>query len=200
MKTCIVCGIIIVGLWGCEGSNSPRRTYETLTFNVDSTRLEPTITDSVLKIEIASPKGWKAIDDAMLTQVVDRLGDTLTQGLEMAPRLVFVNDGIGAMCVVSGLEGVKGTPDETLLKTLDDAYSSRFPTARVQRAIFRKGAFRIHQLMVVASDFVLIKLICDTPEISVFEVDYVVPSDVYQQELRAIESSIGSLNLINHSP
>ena len=37
--------------------------------------------------------------------------------------------------------------------------------------------------MVGASDFVLIKLICDAPKNPVFEVDYVVPRDVYEAEL-----------------
>lgn len=60
-----------------------------------------------------------------------------------------------------------------------------------------KNAFRIHELMVIAADFVRIKLICDAPETLVFEVDYRVPSDVYQSELRAIESSIGSIRLIH---
>ena len=61
-----------------------------------------------------------------------------------------------------------------------------------------KDAFRIHQLMVSAADFVHIKLICDAPETLVFEVDYRVPRDVYPTEMRAIESSIGSIDLITH--
>lgn len=191
------CGIILWGLTGCENANPPD---ESLVFHVDKTRLEPAITDPTLNIEIAAPKGWKVIDDATLAQVIDQLGDTLTQGLQMTPRWVFLNEATRTMCVVSRLEGVKAAPDETLLQTLENAYRSQFPMGKVQRATFRKGAFRVHQLIVVASDFVLVKLICDALDSPVFEVDYVVPSDVYQQELRAIESSIGSLNLINHTP
>lgn len=191
------CGIILWGLIGCQ---NPNPSDESLVFHVDKTRLEPAITDSTLKIEIAAPKGWTVLDDATLAQVIDRLGDTLTQGLQMTPRWVFLNEETRAMCVVSRLEGVKATPDETLLQMLESAYRSQFPMGKVQRATFRKDAFRVHQLMVVATDFVLIKLICDSIESPVFGVDYVVTSDVYQQELRAIESSIGSLNLINHSP
>ena len=82
----LLCGIIIGSLVGCDPPNSQKRTYETLVFNVDQTRLEPAITDTTLKIEISAPKGWKAIDDAMLMEVIDRLGDKLTQGLQMVPR------------------------------------------------------------------------------------------------------------------
>ena len=196
----LLCGLTIGSLAGCDPPNSQKRTYETLVFNVDQTRLEPAITDTILKMEISAPKGWKAIDDAMLVQVIDGLGDKLTQGLQMVPRWVFVNEGSRTMCVVSRLEGVKVTPNETLLKTLEIAYHAQFPKATVQRAIFMKGAFRVHQLMVGTSDFVLIKLICNAPENPVFEVDYVVPRDVYETELRAIESSIGSINLITNSP
>ena len=196
----LLCGIIIGSLVGCDPPNSQKRTYETLVFNVDQTRLEPAITDTTLKIEISAPKGWKAINDAMLMEVIDRLGDKLTQGLQMMPRWVFMNEDSRAMCVVSRLESGKVPLNETLLQTLETAYRTQFPKATVQRAIFMKDAFRVHQLMVGTSDFVLVKLVCDAPENPVFEVDYVVPRDVYETELRAIESSIGSINLITNSP
>ena len=196
----LLCGIIISSLIGCDPPNSQKRTYETLVFNVDQTRLEPAITDTTLKIEMSAPKGWKAIDDAMLMEVIDRLGDKLTQGLQMMPRWVFMNEDSRAMCVVSRLESGKVPLNETLLQTLETAYRTQFPKATVQRAIFMKDAFRVYQLMVGASDFVLIKLMCNASENPVFEVDYVVPRDVYETELRAIESSIGSINLITNSP
>ena len=196
----LLCGIIIGSLVGCDPPNSQKHTYETLVFNVDQTYLEPAITDTTLKIKLSAPKDWKAIDDTMLVEVIDKLDDKLTQGLQMVPRWVFVNEGSQAMCVVSRLGGVKGPPDETLLQTLETAYRTQFPKATVQRAIFMKGTFRVHQLMVRTSDFVLVKLVCNAPENPVFEVDYVVPRDVYEMELRAIESSIGSINLITNSP
>ena len=196
----LLCGIIVGNLVGCDSPNSQKRTDETLVFNVDQTRLEPAITDTTLKLEISAPKGWKVIEDAMLVEVIDRLGDTLTQGLQMVPQWIFLNENSQAMCVVSRLEGGAVPPNDTLLKTLETAYRTQFPKATVQRAIFLKDAFRVHQLMVGTSDFILIKLICNAPESSVFEVDYVVPRDVYKTELRSIESSIGSITLITNSP
>jgi hypothetical protein len=196
----LLCGVIIGSMASCDPPNSQKRTYETLIFNIDQTRLEPAITDTTLKMEISAPKGWKAVDDSMLARVIGGLGDKLTQGIQIVPRWVFVNEDSRAMCVVSRLEGGIVAPDETLLETLETAYRTKFPKATVQRTIFMKGAFHVHQLMVGASEFVLIKLICDAPESHVFEVDYVVPKDVYETELRAIESSIGSINLITNSP
>ena len=194
----LLCGITIIGFGGCDPSNAKKQPYETLVFNVDETRLEPVVTDTALKIEIAAPKNWKQVDDSTLAQVVNTLESRLTaQDLQIVPRWIFLNEGSRAMCVVSKLNGVEIAPNETLLETLTTAYRNQFPNATVHQAIFMKDAFRIHQLMVIATDFVRIKLICDAPETLVFEVDYHVPRDVYQTELRAIESSIGSINLIN---
>ena len=182
----------------CDPPNSQKPTYETLVFNVDQTRLEPAITDATLKIEISAPKGWKSVGDSMMVRVIDGLGDKFTQGLQMVPRWVFVNEGSLAMCVVSSLEGVNGIPDEAALESLETAYHDEFPKATIQRTIFMKDAFRVHQLMVATSNFVLIKLICDAPESPVFEIDYFVPKDVYEAELRPIEPSIGSIRLITN--
>ena len=187
---------MISGFVGCDSPNTRKQPYETLTFNVDETLLEPVVTDTVLKIAIAAPKNWKQIDDSMLAQVVNKLEPQLTpQDLQIVPRWIFLNEGSRSMCVVSALNGVETAPDDTLLETLTTAYQNQFPKAKVHQTIFMKDAFRIHQLMVIATDFVRIKLICDAPETLVFEVDYRVPRDVYQTELRAIESSIGSMQL-----
>lgn len=132
----------------------------------------------------------------MLAQVINQLDTQPTPELQLLPRWIFFNEDSRSMCVVSELNGVDLTPDETLLKTLTIAYQNQFPNATVRQAIFMKDAFRIHQLMVIAADFVRIKLICDAPETLVFGVDYHIPRDVYETELRSIESSIGSINLI----
>lgn len=190
--------IVICGFVGCDSPNAQKQPYETLVFKVDETRLEPAITDTTLRIKIAAPKNWKKIDDSMLTQVINKL-DTqrITQELQLVPRWIFLNENSQTMCVVSEVNGVEIAPDGTLLKTLTTAYQNQFPKATVRQTVFMKDAFRIHQLMVITADFVIIKLICDAPETLVFEVDYRVPRDVYQSELRAIESSIGSINPIN---
>ena len=194
----LLCGILIGGSVGCDSFNTKKLPHETLVFNVDETRLEPAVTDTVLKITIAAPKNWKKIDDSMFAQVVNKLESQLTpQDLQMVPRWIFLNEDSRAMCVVSKLDGVETAPDETLLENLTTAYRNQFPNATVRQAIFMKDAFRIHQLMVIATDFVRIKLICDAPETLIFEVDYHIPRDVYQTELKAIESSIGSINLIH---
>ena len=192
----LLCSIVISGFIGCDSPNTPKQAYETLVFNVDETLLEPTVVDTTLRIKIASPKNWTKIDNSMRQQVINTLDTEPIQGLQIAPRWVFLNKGSGAMCVVSKLNSVEISPDETLLETLTIAYQNQFPNATVRQAIFMKDAFRIHQLMVIATDFVRIKLICDALETLVFEVDYHIPRDVYESELRAIESSIGSINLI----
>ena len=192
----LLCGIMMGSFVGCDSPNAQKQPYETLAFKVDETRLEPAITDTTLRIKIAAPKDWKKNNDSMLTQVVDKLNVQSIPELQIVPRWIFFSENSQAMCVVSELSGVEIAPDETLLKTLTTAYRNQFPKATVRQAVFMKDAFRIHQLMVIAADFVLIKLICDAPETLVFEVDYRVPRDVYQTELRAIESSIGSINPI----
>ena len=182
---------------GCESPNAQKQPYETLVFKVDETRLESTVTDTTLRIKMAAPKNWKKIDDSMLAQVINKLDTHLTDPeLQIVPRWIFLNENSMAMCIVSRLDSRSIAPDASLLKTLKTAYQNQFPKATVQHTVFMKDGFRIHQLMVIATDFVRIKLICDAPETLVFEVDYRVPRDVYQTELRAIESSIGSINLI----
>ena len=183
---------------GCDKPNVKENTYETLVFNVDESKLEPVLIDTELKIGLASPKGWKKVEESMVSEVVKAVDTSPMEGLEIVPRRIFLNEDSKAVCVVSKIDWTGIVPDKTLLQNLTIAYQNQFPKAKVKQAVFMKDAFRVHQLMVIASDFVLIKLICDSPETLVFEVDYRVPIEVYKSELSAIESSIGSIDLLDN--
>lgn len=193
-------GIIIGNVVSCDSSKSQKSRYETLVFNVDDALLEPAIMDVDLNISIAAPKNWTTIDNSIFAEVLSQSDDTLMQGFQMEPRWLFLNHPSQAMCVVSRINALDITQGEAVLKELEVAYNTQFSDAVVQSAIFLKEEFRVHQLMVSSSQFVLIKLLCDAPEIPPFAVDYFIPKNVYERELRAIESSIGSIHSVTSQP
>jgi hypothetical protein len=188
---------IICSFVGCDPSNTRKPSNETLTFNVDHTLLEPVIADLELNITMAAPKNWKMIDNSMLTEVVNKTDLRITQDHKLTPYMIFVNKESHAMCLISKINDVNISLDENFLQTLTASYQKQFPKATVKHGIFMKDIIQIFQLLVVTVDTVLIKLICVPPNTSVFEVDYYLPKDVYQKQLRAIESSIGSIKLIH---
>lgn len=193
---CIIV-ISILSFVGCDKPNVKDKSYETLVFNVDESKLEPVFIDTELKIRLASPKGWKKVEESILSQVVNAIDTSPIEGLEIVPRSIFLQEDSKAVCIVSKVDWTGIIPDETLLQNLTVAYQNEFPKATVKKATFMKDAFRIHQLMVITPEFILIKLICDSPKTLVFEVDYRVPIEVYKSELSAIESSIGSIDSID---
>ena len=98
----LLCGMLSVGFMGCDAPpNAQKRAAETLVFNVDATRLEPAITDTMLNITMAAPKEWKKIDDAVLAQAMEQVAPRLEQGLKLVPRWIFMNVRSRAMCIVS---------------------------------------------------------------------------------------------------
>lgn len=192
----ISCVIIITGCGSSKQKPEESQPYETLIFNVDDDLIEPAVVDSLLGISISAPKNWKLVSDSVFIEITTRLDSILGKQIRMEPRQIFVDTNIGAMCVVSKVDSVDISHGEKLLTDLKEAYQTKFPKANVQIGIFLTNEFQINQLMVASSKFVLIKLFLDDDRIPVFEVDYVVPFQAYAQELRSIESSMGSIFVV----
>lgn len=187
-------GLLLGSLTGCDCSKSQKGQLETLTFNVNPGLLEPEVTDAVLKISISAPKHWKPVDEAILQDVIVQLGEILMQGLSLKPKRIFLDSESQSMCVVSQLDSVDITQGKRLLKELEAGYRATFPAATIEHTVFLKEEFRVHQIMVSNQQFVLIRLLMDAFDVPVFEIDYVVSVQVYANQVRAIESSIGSIN------
>ena len=187
MRWTVLClfGLLLGSITGCDCSKSQKSQVETLIFNVDPGLLEPEVTDAVLKISISAPKHWKPVDEAVLEQVIARLGETLTQGLLMKPKWVLLDAQSQSMCVISQLDSVHITQGKMLLQKLKASYRETFPAATIEHTVFLKEEFRVHQIMVNTQQFVLIKLLMDAFDVPVFEIDYVVSVQVYAKQVRA---------------
>ena len=47
--------------------------------------------------------------------------------------------------------------------------------------------------MLLSPEYVILKLVCELDKLKSFEVVYILPKNAYADQLRAIESSIGSI-------
>ncbi|MBC8415915.1 MAG: hypothetical protein H8E11_05750 [Candidatus Cloacimonetes bacterium] len=64
----------------------------------------------------------------------------------------------------------------------------------VTEGSYLHNRFNIRQFIHVQDDQVTIKLICISDDEHIFMLDYILPSQFYEQNIRAIESSIGTIN------
>ena len=79
-----------------------------------------------------------------------------------------------------------------------DAYLTELFAGDIQGSVtegsYLHNGFNIRQLIHVQDDQVTIKLICISDDEHNFMLDYIVPAQFYEQNIRAIESSIGTIN------
>lgn len=172
------------------------QTYPTLTFQVDKALLGTTVTDTALNMTMAAPKGWTKIDDLMLAQVETEIEKQLQQGqVQSSLHQIFLEQESSAVCSLTSFEDVT---TKTLLSSWNAMLQEMYPETEILRTTFLKDTIPIHQFMIITPTRVHIKLICEAAQDIVFAVDYVVPKNVYEKMLRSIESSIGSIQLINN--
>jgi hypothetical protein len=179
----------------CDSPKQKKPETETLNFRVDESLLEPRITDPHLQISLAPPKNWYLVEQSVLDKVRSSLHG-LETGEHINMKWVFLNQELGGVCTVSELVSPTNERGEVLVDRLERECKSAYPDAEVKGGVFMKDDLRIHQVMAISSDSVAIKMLIDGPAIRLFALDYVVPKRFYARELRAIESSIGSIALV----
>ena len=87
---------------------------------------------------------------------------------------------------------------ERLLSWWATSLKEMYPSANVMQTAFQIADIPVHQFMINTREVVHIKLICEISRSPVFAVDYLIPKGVYARELRSIESSIGSIQIVNN--
>ena len=176
---------------GCKSSKT-EDTHPSLEFQIDPALLEPKIQDKELGIEISPPAGWEKRDSTFSNS------GTLKElrAIEMlvgSPKHFFQHNQTNSLCILSKstTNSVKNT--ENLILRSKSGLEKQFPSAKISTSTFLKDKILVHQIMLLSPEYVILKLVCELDKLKAFEVVYILPKNAYADQLRAIESSIGSI-------
>lgn len=163
-----------------------------LTFEIDSTKLELTSSDQNLGIQFNAPKGWTPISQAMFEQFSKQDSAVFVEGSNIAihPISIFLNKADKSLLYVSQIQG---TPDSTSVNRYKESIQKNFVPTKV--GDFKKDEIIFTQFLIQDEDRINFKLLFFNSKNQLIQFDYIVPKDVYVPELKAIESSIGSIKL-----
>ena len=170
-----------------------KEELETLVFNVDSLLIGEHYTNSEIGISFYPPKEWNQLSSELMTSIEQSLQEMEdSSNVDIILQDVFLNQKNSCICFLSTFQ--KSMP----VSQIRDAYLTELFAGNIQGSVtegsYLHNGFNIRQLIHVQDDQVTIKLICISDDVHIFMLDYIVPAQFYEQNIRAIESSIGTIN------
>ena len=173
-------------------TSSPEVTE--LAFEVDSTRLELTRHDQYLGIQFNSPKGWTLTPKTLFEAFSKQESSTFLEGsdFKISPISIFLNQEKKSILYISQMHGFQ---DSTSVDKYKDLIQRIFSPNKV--GDFFKDNILFTQYLIQDENRVNFKLLFFNSKNQLIQFDYIVPNNFYISELKAIESSIGSIHLIN---
>lgn len=183
--------LISIILLNCT-KDKKKEELETLVFNVDSLLIGEQYTNIEIGISFYPPKEWDQISSDLMSSIEQSLQEMEdSSSVDIILQNVFLNQKNSSICFLSTFR------DTMPAAEIRDAYLTELYTGDIQGSIteasYLHNRFNIRQLIHVQEDQVTIKLICISDDEHIFMLDYIVPSQFYEQNIRAIESSIGTI-------
>ncbi len=175
-----------------QDQDSSKRIAE-LTFEVDSTKLELTSVDQNLGIQFNSPKGW-ALAPKTLFEAFSKQDSSIFlegAGFKITPISIFLNQESKSLLYISQMREIQ---DSASVDKYKGFIQRTFSPTKV--GDFLKDNILFTQYLIQDEIRVNFKLLFFNSKNQLIQFDYIIPKDVYLSELKAIESSIGSVKLI----
>lgn len=181
----------------CEKNKSPDQP-EHLAFNVDSLLIGTTFVNKDLGITFNPPVNWEPVNTDVIKQLKSNSKNVISDSsnIELNPVQVFVNKELLCYCFLSTFNSQEN-PDEIRNKYISN-FKGKYLSKDIKEAKFAYRKFKFNQIFLFNDNMVYLKLIIRNESTNIFMIDYAIPDRFYENQLKAIESSIGSLNTINH--
>ena len=193
---------LLVTLPGCNSNTHRESTLIEAQFNIDTTLLSGTaIVDSSLNYSLRIPKGWQSISPELTAKLKTSMlvQDYADAGFEFG----FINPKDSSMLVCLDVSKMEPSVFSGLRENYLEVLNLNNAWNQIQYQEFKYKSFMIDQYVLQNDEILNFKLICrdhienaDTaPKI---ELLYFINAKGLAENIKAIESSIGSLSNINH--
>lgn len=189
-KNIIVLSVILFQSFGCTHENKRYDDFQNIVFDVNTNLLSTKKSIINNNIELRMPIDYSKIDDDKFLIVKETIESDSAAFFNMALLNVF-NSPNGSYTVIS-----KIVSDKNVFEEVDSTYYAllveNFKTKNITIGKVRINGIDAIQYLISTNDTVIIKLILCVKD-SYYQIDYIIPLEYYEKELRSIESSIGSI-------
>ncbi len=185
-----ICALTAIALLGCGRKKNQETELPSLQFKVDHKLLSEAIQlDSGLTISF--PKDWSTVPEAAFEQMRQSAAIDTTLPFRINLREVRQST-TGALVAVSLI-----TDHRNVFADLDSSYDRKlealFGGEKLDKTSFQLNGLPTLQYRLIGPDLVAFRIICAVTD-KYFLTDFIIPRSVYDQEVRKIESCIGSIS------
>jgi hypothetical protein len=175
------------------GGNGEEKKPNRLSFNIDSALIAPEADIEGYKVSFNPPAGLARSEEFLkkLNSGVE-ISNREQKEIFTRPVDVFVDSSFNIVVVSAVESAVKDSAAGGLAK-VTGAIKKQFSAEKMKFAEFLKDDIRISQFLIQDSVNVIFKLLLENPDKKIMQFDYIIPQRNYRNEIKAIESSIGSI-------
>lgn len=180
------------------GCSSSENGVEELGFDVDPTLLGDHVEDGSSGFAVYAPAGWPSVADSVFRQTavaIEREGARPGDRFKPTLLALFRHPGHGGhLAVMKYAEILNEADRDSVIRWQRSGLDRAFAGTPVRPAQFSYRGFLLDQFVGMDSQKVVFKLMVYRSKTGLYQLDYVIPRGSYKDELRAIESSVGSLD------
>ena len=198
MKTFLQCLFILIllSLLSCHNDNKLTIDKEgELSFAIDSTILGTSIKDVNFSLIYSVPKLWLNSDYPVDLKTFDSTGyEKKNLNLSLHPLNVFMDSNSKSFLAVSELKSEFYNLNLKMIENeVTDLFKEKFDSLSFKKIIFVKDGIEFLQVLLMLKNAVNFKLIFPTKNNKFLQFDYFISRETYINEIKAVESSIGSI-------
>lgn len=188
-----VCLLVSVFSFNCKNGNTETKQIKPLAFNIDSSLIGSEISFPAIGISFNPPAKLKHSDD-FFEKVTQKYNQTQNAANEFSakPLEVFTDPDLNILIISSTALDNQNPPDDYLEK-ITSSLKTQFKNDKPKFNQYLKNGIKINQFIIQDSVNVVFKLLFATPNNNIIQFDYVIQQSSYRDEIKGVESSIGTI-------
>ena len=191
MRNVVISLIVVILIMGCAKEQTK---YADITFNVDKALLGEEYICPKPELRFQLPKDWEQISPDMLASIRNKAQVSQdTTNVYVVPIDVFMDMQKSFTCFLSTFDSKLLAVD--VMQNYLDEFRIINQDVNLNEGSFAHNGLDFQQITFAKDDLITVKLITIINDQELIMIDYIVPSKYYEEELRSIESSIGSIKI-----
>lgn len=187
--------IIVLAILVSCSDNEKMPESEQLLFEINYELLSDSVQLTAYNLIFNPPKNWEPISKRLFDSLDQKIqNQQLSDSIKIIPLSVFFSESNQSILNVSAVN-VQSSNLESMVDLFEQREIEKSGIQNFKRADFLKDNLSITQFLVEENNLIIFKLFIKTHQDKMVEFDFIVPKNNYAEEIKSIESSIGSIKL-----